>query len=77
MLREFIDYLNNAHHTIKSTSKWPTDEIEFLNARVINESGVLQTDLYVKPSHSHQYLHHSSCHPSACKKGYHMPKRCN
>ena len=35
---------------------------------VINESGKLETDVYVKPTDSHQYLHYSSCHPSACKK---------
>ena len=27
------------------------------------------TDLYVKPTYSHQYLHSSSCHPYHCKKG--------
>ena len=41
-LREFIEYLNNAHHTIKFTSKWSTEEIEFLDVTVINESGCLR-----------------------------------
>ena len=68
-LKEFIEYLNNAHHTIKFTSKWSREEIEFLDVTVINESGVLETDLFVKPTDSHQYLHHASCHPNACKNG--------
>ena len=28
----------------------------------------IETDLYVKPTVSHQYLHSSSCHPYHCKK---------
>ena len=68
-LKEFLDYLNNAHRTIKFTSKWSMEEIEFLDVKVVNESGVLETDLHVKPTDSHQYLYHTSCHPKACKKG--------
>ena len=30
--------------------------------------GVIETDLYVKPTDSHQYLQSSSCHPFHCKK---------
>lgn len=67
-LEEFIKYLNNAHNTIKFTSKCSVNEIEFLDVRVINKSGVLETDVFVKPTDSHQYLHYSSCHPGACKK---------
>ena len=67
-LKEFIDYLNNAHDTIKFTYKWSDHEIEFLDVKVLNESGVLETDVFIKPTDSHQYLHHSSCHPGACKK---------
>ena len=31
--------------------------------------GVKETDLYVKPTDSHQYLQSSLCHPFHCKKG--------
>ena len=31
--------------------------------------GVIETDLYVKPTDSHQYLQSSSCHPFHCKEG--------
>ena len=68
-LKEFIDYINNAHDTIKFTYKWSEHEIEFLDVKVLNESGVLETDVFIKPTDSHQYLHRSSCHPGACKRG--------
>ena len=67
-LREFIDYLNNTHETIKLTYKWLEHKIEFLDVKVLNESGVLETDVFIKPTDSHQYLHYSSCHPGACKR---------
>ena len=35
---------------------------------MLNESGVLETDVFIKPTDSHQYLHSSSCHPGACKR---------
>lgn len=46
-LREFIDYLNNALDTINFTSKWSRSEIEFLDVRVINGCGRLETDLFM------------------------------
>ena len=27
-------------------------------------------DVYIKHIYSHQYLHHVSCHPNSCKKGF-------
>ena len=36
---------------------------------MLNESGVLETDVFIKPTDSHHYLHHSSCLPGACKRG--------
>ena len=68
-LRDFIDYLNSAHRTIKFTSKWSYKEVEFLDVKVINDSGKLETDVYIKPTDSHQYLHQASCHPNSCKRG--------
>ena len=31
--------------------------------------GIIETDLYMKPTDSHEYLLSSSCHPFYCKKG--------
>ena len=66
--KNFVDYLNNAHRTIKFTCNWSYEEVNFLDVRVINDSGRLETDVYIKPTDSHQYLHHTSCHPNACKR---------
>ena len=56
------------HHTIKFTAEWFRESVTFLGTRVINDEGRLITDLYTKPTDTHQYLHHNSCHPSQCKK---------
>ena len=34
----------------------------------MKKSNQLATDLYVKPTNTHQYLHASSCNVSHCKK---------
>ena len=57
---EEVSYLNSAHHAIKFTSKWSTEEIEFLNVRVMKGCGQLETGLFVKATDSHQYLRYSS-----------------
>ena len=67
-LRSFIDYLNSTHETIKFTYKWSKHGIEFLDVKVLNQSGVLESDVFIKPTDSHQYLHSSSCHPGVCKR---------
>ena len=30
--------------------------------------GIIETNLYIKPTDSHQFLQSSSCHPFRCKK---------
>ena len=53
-LKDFIDYLNSAYGTIKFTWKWSHKEVEFLDVKVINDSGKLETDVYIKPTDSHK-----------------------
>ena len=55
--------------TIKFTADWSKASINFLDVTVSIAEGVIETDLYVKPTDSHQYLLSSSCHPFYCKKG--------
>ena len=38
-----------------------------VNIKLID--GELKTDLFVKPTDTHQFLHPISCHPCHCKKG--------
>ena len=55
--------------TIKFTIDWSKTSINFLDVTVSIAEGTLETDLYVKPTDSHQYLLSSSFHPFYCKKG--------
>lgn len=68
-LLNFISYLNNLHPTIKFTSSHSSTSISFLDVQVsLNQFGVVETDLYTKPTDKHQYLLHSSCHPLHTKR---------
>ena len=55
--------------TIKVTAEWPKAQINFLDVTVYLENEKIETDLYVQPTDTHQYLHSSSCHSYHCKKG--------
>ena len=68
-LKSFIDKINKAYPTIKFTAEWSKTSINFLDVTVTLIEGVIETDLFVKPTDSHQYLQSSSCHPFHCKKG--------
>ena len=67
--KSFIDKINKAHPTIKFTAEWSKTSINFLDVTVSLIERVIETDLFVKPTDSHQYLQSSSCHPFHCKKG--------
>ena len=68
-LKEFIYILNKKHPTIKFIAEWSKAQIIFLDVTVYLENGKIKTDLYFKPTDTHQYLHSSSCHPYHCKTG--------
>ena len=67
-LKQFIDKLNKFHPTIKLTCDYSLERVHFLDVQVILENNEISTDLYVKETDSHQYLHPSSCHPYHCVK---------
>ena len=67
-LKKFLEDLNNFHETIKFTSEASRDVVNFLDVKVSLKNGFLSSDLYVKPTDTHQFLHPSSCHPFHCKK---------
>ena len=54
---------------IKFKAGWPKTSINFLDVTVSIAERIIDTDLYVKPTDSHQYIFPSSCHTSYCKKG--------
>ena len=41
----------------------------FLDVTVMLNNGILSRDLFTQPTDKHQYLYHTSYHPSSCKKG--------
>ena len=57
------------HPTIKFTAEWPKTSINFLDVTLSLTERVIETDLYVKPTGSHQYLQSRWCHPFHCKRG--------
>ena len=67
-LKCFIENTNKIHPTI-FTVDWPKASIIFLDVTVSIAEGIIETDLYVKPTDSYQYLLPSSYHHFYCKKG--------
>ena len=68
-LKELIEHLNEKHPTVKFKPAWSQTTINFLDITVSLIDWKVMTDLYVKPTDSHHYLHSSSCHPDHFKKG--------
>ena len=67
-LKIFVDYLNNIHPTIKFTSSHSPTNVPFLDVMVSLHNGIIETDLFTKPTDKHQHLLNSSCHPHHTKK---------
>ena len=67
-LKEFINEINSFHPIIKFTADWSKEKVNFLDVEVTLNNGVLSTDLFVKPTDTHQFLDPTSCHPCHCKK---------
>ena len=68
-LKKFLEFLNCYHPTITFTADYPREEINFPDVSVRKTNNQLVTDLYIKPTDTHQYLHASSC-PIILKNPY-------
>ena len=67
-LDSFLSHLNSCHPTIKFTSEISTEYVNFLDTSVkIGPDRKLYTDLFCKPTDSHNYLLYESSHPSHIK----------
>ena len=55
-LKQFNETLNVFHPTIKFTAEWSREEINFLDVNVRLRNRQLETDLYIKPNDTHQFL---------------------
>ena len=67
-LRNFEETLTEIHPTIKFTAEWSKKSINFWVVTVSLIDGQIETDVYVKSTDSHQYLHSPSGHSYHCKK---------
>ena len=73
-LKSFIDNINKMHPSIKFMADWSKTLISFLDVTVSITEGIIETDLYLKPNDSHQYLLPSSCYPFIAKRVYHIAR---
>ena len=67
-LQLFLSDLNNCNPHIKVMYEFHKEHISFLDLKVNFCDGKLKTDLHVKPSDRHQYLHYTSAHPNHTKR---------
>ena len=58
-LMEFLTYINPSHPTIKFEYEYSHKSVHFLDTRIhINESNLVESDLYIKPTDRTLLLHH-------------------
>ena len=69
-LNEFLNHMNSQVPSIKFTMEYSKESVHFLdtNVSINNASLQLETDLYCKPTDSHNYLLYNSAHPKKCKQ---------
>ena len=65
-LEIFLRDINSFHPTIKFTAEYSRERVHFLDTTVILDDRNIHTDLYTKPTDTHQYLSPRSCHPAHC-----------
>ena len=66
-LSKFVTHLNTANQHIRFTCEHSADKIPFLDTLVCIRNNHLVTDLYTKPTDTHNYLLFDSAHPQKCK----------
>ena len=68
-LKIFLVYLNNIHPIIKFTSSHSLTNVPFPDVMVSLHNGIIETDIFTKPTDKHQHLILSSSgHPHYPKK---------
>ena len=68
MVKRVLDELNGFKQYIKFTYEYSVENIPFHDLKVALNDGKITTDLHVKPTDRHQYLHFSSAHPKHTKR---------
>lgn len=59
--------LNHLHPSLHFTKETSEHELPFLDILVLLKDGKIETDVYYKPTDTHQYLYYNSCHPRHTK----------
>ena len=67
-LQTFLRSLNEFHTDIKFTYESSKESIAFLDLKVSVKNSKIITDLYVKSTDCHQYLHYLSAHRNHTKR---------
>ena len=61
--KDVLFYINSIHSSFQFTCNYSKECVHFLDVSVsVDNSGNITTDLYVKPTDTHQYLLATSCH---------------
>ena len=60
-LKKFLEILNSYHFTVKFPANYSRKKMSILDAKVIKKENQLATELYLRPTDTHQYLHVRSC----------------
>ena len=66
-LQDFIVHLNSCSPSIKFTAEFSRDSVNFLDTTITIQDRMLVSDLYCKPTDSHNYLQYTSAHPKRCR----------
>lgn len=76
-LSVFKNILNELNPDIKFTTDESLSRISFLDILLTKQDEVIMTDVYYKPTDTHQYLHFNSCHPRHTKRAipYNLSRR--
>ena len=67
--KDFMLYINSIHSSFQFACNYSKECVQLLDVSVsVDNSGNIMTDLYVKPTDTHQYLMATSCHPNHTKR---------
>ena len=67
--RDFVLYINSIQSSFQLTCSYSKECVQFLDVSVsVDNYDNITTDLYVKPTDTHQYLLATSCHPNHTKR---------
>ena len=62
LLTQFLNELTNIHSNLKFTYETSSFTVNLLDLNVSLTNGAIHTDLYIKPTDGHRYLHYQSSH---------------